>query len=489
MGDPITSRVPTEFEAQSRPTADWAKVNPAGQEIPRIAEALNATDEATERYAKALEDRYAQPNWFKIAGAFAKPQLGGFLASLGSASDVMGETIEQQRAIAPTIERMRAEIAAKKVGLTQRSEADRILKEKGATPESYKEIVRLAGADSEQAKAVKAQLDAQASIASTKSTETNTAITGQTAVAEKPYLILNDPMWKGTVAEPKPDQIANYEKKLDAAMPKDIDPAQWATMGVAEKQAAIGQYASKQVLSGLDEEQKSAYIARNADNLLNDLTYLRTLAVDPKLAPLFSMFKNGDAIGMLRAFLDKNPGNTQAAVEGLTAAAMEQLKNADEPTRAKADKLIKGLAKLEVNLRSSNVNPTNAFQELNSNQSPSLANSQAGFVGILDQMGLQAKHDIDRHDLRVESNIPARKMLTGPQARALENRLREEQIALAKSNPLDFKTMPSWYTPAASGAATKNAKATANARPAAPSGPSKQTQESIEAEMKRRGLL
>jgi len=478
-----------EFPESAKSPVDWAKTNPAGQEIPRIHQALNETDAANEQYVKALQERFAQPNWFKIAGAFAKPQLGGFLASLGSAADVMGENVEQQRAIEPTIYRMRSEIAAKKTGLTQRSEADRILKEKGATPESYREIVRLAGPDSEQAKAVKAELDAKASIATTSNVSTETEIKGQKAVAENPFLILKDPMFKGTVADPQPDQIKNYLTDLNLGKPKDMPDSQWNAMGITAKQNAVAEYANRLNEKGMDEEQKSAFVARSADNLLNDLTYLRTLAVEPKLAPLFSLFKNGDAIGMFRAYLDKNPGNTQAAIEGLTAAAMENLKNADDATRAKADRLIKGIARLEVNLRGSSVNPTNAFQELNSNQSPSLANSQAGFVGILDQMGLQAKHDLDRHDLRIESNIPARKLLTGTQARALENRLREEQIALAKSNPLDFKTMPSWYTPSASQNAVKNEKAVAPTKTTAPTKSATQSNASIEAEMKKRGLL
>jgi hypothetical protein len=424
---------------------------------PRATSAFVGANQGQEELAAALERRFAQPNLFKISAALAKPQLGGFAASWGSAMEELGKQEEASRAVAPTVARMRAEVAAGQLPLAQNLSQQEAFKKFQAnpTPEAGIEVLNWSK-DSPAAKAVLEYFPQLHTIAGTRSTNVNTAITGQRAVAENPYLVLNDPIFKGTVAEVKPDQLANYEKKLNDAAPKDIDPAVWASMGIAEKQAAIGQYSTKQVLSGLDEEKKSEFLARNADNLLNDLTYLRTLAVDPKLAPMFSMFKNGDAVGMLRAFLDKNPGNTQAAVEGLTAAAMEQLKNADEATRAKADKLIKGIARMEINLRSSSVNPTNAFQELNTNQSPSLQNSQAGFIGILDQMGLQAKHDIDRHDLRVESNIPARKMLTGPEARTLENRLREEQIALAKSNPMDFSVVPSWYKPAASAAAVKN---------------------------------
>jgi len=60
-----------------------------------------------------LEARYAQPNWFKIAAGFAKPQLGGFIASLGSAAEAAGENFEQQRQLAIPLANMRTELAVK----------------------------------------------------------------------------------------------------------------------------------------------------------------------------------------------------------------------------------------------------------------------------------------------------------------------------------------------------------------------------------------
>ena len=60
---------------------------------------------------KALEDRYKDPNWFKVAAGFAKPQLGGFIASLGSAADAMGENVENQRANQIPIYNARAQVA------------------------------------------------------------------------------------------------------------------------------------------------------------------------------------------------------------------------------------------------------------------------------------------------------------------------------------------------------------------------------------------
>jgi hypothetical protein len=74
---------------------------------------------STEDTLKALEDRYSNPNWFKVAAGFLKPQLGGFFASLGSAGEALGENVEQQRAMALPIAEVRAKLAQQKALLGQ----------------------------------------------------------------------------------------------------------------------------------------------------------------------------------------------------------------------------------------------------------------------------------------------------------------------------------------------------------------------------------
>jgi hypothetical protein len=59
----------------------------------------------------ALEDRYKDPNLYKVAAGFLKPQLGGFAASLGSASEAMGENFELNRAQKLPIAEYRVQIA------------------------------------------------------------------------------------------------------------------------------------------------------------------------------------------------------------------------------------------------------------------------------------------------------------------------------------------------------------------------------------------
>lgn len=94
---------------------DMSKINYTDV-TPDEAKGIQAS---TEKYLQDLESRYAQPNWWKVAAGFAKPQLGGFMASLGSAADALGENIEQQRAIAPSISLMRAQLAQQGIGMKQ----------------------------------------------------------------------------------------------------------------------------------------------------------------------------------------------------------------------------------------------------------------------------------------------------------------------------------------------------------------------------------
>lgn len=120
---------------QQVPMPDWSKINPAliGKD-PAITAAYEKYNQSIEKYADELEKRYEQPNWFKVAAGFAKPQLGGFLASAGSASQELGKWVEQQRSIAPTVAEMRSRIAAGQLGLLQGKTASDIALAAAASP-------------------------------------------------------------------------------------------------------------------------------------------------------------------------------------------------------------------------------------------------------------------------------------------------------------------------------------------------------------------
>ena len=86
---------------------DPTKINPTGAD----PEQLQSWQQAQKDAISALQHRYDQPNWFQIAAGFAKPQLGGFLASLGSASNAYGQQVEKQRDTQAQVAQMKSQLA------------------------------------------------------------------------------------------------------------------------------------------------------------------------------------------------------------------------------------------------------------------------------------------------------------------------------------------------------------------------------------------
>jgi hypothetical protein len=140
---------------------DPTKINPYGASDEQLQRYRDSLDEGV----KALQERYEKPNWFKVAAGFAKPQLGGFLASVGSAAEAMGENVEQERAQQLPIAQMKAQIAQADILAGQNKKvaamvADRRAKGLPISPEFVSEIVNTAP-DSATAKALQAELQTQ----------------------------------------------------------------------------------------------------------------------------------------------------------------------------------------------------------------------------------------------------------------------------------------------------------------------------------------
>jgi len=138
---------------------DPSKVNPAGAQQGDLDEYQRSLD----AQIKALEQRYANPNYFKVAAGFLKPQLGGFFASLGSASEALGENIEQQRAAQLPIAQMRSQLAQSKILTGQNKTVADMVAEyqatgKPLTPEFVAQVKRIAP-DAPSTKALMAQLE------------------------------------------------------------------------------------------------------------------------------------------------------------------------------------------------------------------------------------------------------------------------------------------------------------------------------------------
>jgi hypothetical protein len=421
---------------------DIKTLNPAGRDIPEISGAQEEAIRANEALMKALQERYAKPNWFKVAAGFAKPQLGGFLASLGSAAEAMGETVEAERAIAPTIARMRAEVAAGRAGLAQRTEQERAIREYDSQgKKDVNELRRILSLDPDSpiAKSIKERIPLEQE----RRAEAGFGVELQEALQKNPSLIITDPTYKG-IAIPE-DKQKEYIDQVNNGRPKGISPASWNAMTFPQRQEAIAKAGYDQLQQGMKEGQVSAMNAERSHDVLDELVSLRKLATDEKLKPVFALFSDGDLFSQLRAFLEQNPGRINDAVQGLVAATMNKLANVDPATRAKFDKLVKGIAEVEVRLRGTVNNPTDAASTLSSQRSPNLLNSQAGFVGIIDQLGLNAYRDIEMHHLRRQKGLTDADLMDTGELRKFRNQTRSLREQLASQNALE--TTPSWFFP------------------------------------------
>jgi hypothetical protein len=136
--------------------------NPALASDPSKIGVYGASTEQLSEYQKsladqiqALEQRYANPNWFKVASGFLKPQLGGFGASLGSASEALGESIEQNKAAAIPIAQMRAQLAQSNIMLNAKTKAAEMAKnweaENPGKPYPPELMAKIAGYDKDLA--------------------------------------------------------------------------------------------------------------------------------------------------------------------------------------------------------------------------------------------------------------------------------------------------------------------------------------------------
>ena len=444
------------------------EINPVGSDVPEIAEKQRAAFDAQKKFAQSLEDRYAQPNWFKVAAGFAKPQLGGFMASLGSAAEALGSNVESQRAIAPTIERMRAEVAAGELGLSQRVEQERALSALDAqgknSPDYVTKLRKIYSFDPNSP--VGKSIERRPEFETSRRAETKFGVDLQKEALANPAIVIEDPNY-GYINS-TPEKAAEYKAKVDATIPPGISPQEWAAMPFTQRENAVAKYAEAKAKEGMTEGNKFAFQAGQAHDVLDDVSSLRQLAMDKKMEPVFSLFRNGDLFSQIRAAAAENPGKASSAIEGLVAAQLAKLTNVDEETRTKTDKLIKGIASLEMRLRGSTINPTDAASILVSQSSPTLANSQTGFVGILDQIAFNSARDIGLaklHNKLVKQGVTAKDAAYTDAMEDYRNETRKVRTELAKSS-YDLSKTPSWYD-----TRSQNAPAPAAAEDAKPSAP------------------
>ena len=434
-----------------------SNINPA--ELP--AESLQKYKTLLEQSTQALEHRYDQPNWFKVAAGFAKPQLGGFTASLGSAAQALGENVELQREQQLPISKMKISIAQADMLLGQKQKQNEIYQDwrKSGKPmdaETYTRIMSL-GDKTEVANAASKYYEGAEKGLNIKTTATK-------AMGQDPMLELGD--YADFQLKQNPDQKLLQEKqndfsqKVNASKPPQVDQAQWDAMSRYDKMTAASQYAAAQRDAGMSVEEKMRQQANSAPERLSLLRTVRQLALGEGIPD--SKDANGNTINgqqQMGALLNKFGGNNPMEVFARALAdgkGPELLRDIDvyarqagmsEEAKNKFQVLVKTLAENQVNLRGSSLNPTDAYGQLQNMASPNIGNSQNALVTLVDLMGHAEKHNQEKYSYAKDAKKPYGQLETDVGYNGLRSKYAEEHARIATSNPL--MNVPTWYDPSA----------------------------------------
>jgi hypothetical protein len=371
--------------------------NPTGVGTnPDISAALEKYNESIEDYAKQLEQRYARPNLYKVAAGFLKPQLGGFAASLGSASEAMGEQEELQRAISPTVAQMRSQLALNQYGLSQSKAASDIAakaaKEGRITnPTEAADIAALTQGPGAVPAAGQASSTAQLN---QLAQAINSGISYSELVAKFPksFVDQNLPilmgMIPGGVKPPEGTPMGLLGADAPAApagataAPKvpGVPQSKISDMPLAQQLAA-----QAQDVEALQEDRNSiskdlSKQAAGAVPIFEASTNLYKAASNPDLEKAFGVFEKGDPIGAIGKALES--GSFPRVMENMRSQIIAARLGTDREKRAISDlQAMEGaLAELKVQMNNGVINPTD-FRSVDEGESiPGVRNTQDAFL-------------------------------------------------------------------------------------------------------------
>lgn len=430
-------------------------------------------DEALQKYQQVLEEqtgklerRYDSPNWFKVAAGFAKPQLGGFLASIGSAAEAMGENVDQQREQEVPLAQMRIKMEEAGMLMDSRKRQNKIYQDwlvKNTKPDgtitpmdatTYSRIKSL-GKDTDVAQAASAYYEG-----AEKGVAINVAATK--AMGEDPMLQLDD--FAKFQLNPNSDlkkleaKQAEFGKAVDAARPSQVEPAQWAAMSRYDKMEASANYAREQREKGMNVEELMRQQANTAPERLGLLRSIRDLALGSGIGEITT--KEGKKISgqeqmssLLNYFGSNNPMDviSRAMADGKGPALLTEIDkyarqlNMSEEAKNKFQVLTKLLAENQISLRNSALNPTNAFGELQQTASPNIGNSQKALVTLVDLMGHAEKNSQEKYNYAKDNKLPYGQLERDVGYNKLRSDYAQTHLEIATGNPT--MKVPSWYSP------------------------------------------
>jgi len=373
-----------------KPAVDYKTLNMAGVGTdPRTTNAFVNVNEGVEEQAKAIEQRFAQPNWLKVSAALAKPQLGGFGASFGSAMNELGAQEEAYRAVAPTVARMRAEVAAGKLpmsqGLTQQEAFKRF--QAKPTPEAGIEVLNW-GKDTPAAKAVLEYFPTLNTVASTQSTLQGTSAREQELMKSDPYYIpLNKDLQKDWNTLSLERNEAFKKGLIDSGL---LNQDQVNMLTPEQLQATYGSVTKQQAEKRLTDSNESGNVLSTSMNNLSQLSTARNLAQSPDMEKLLGIGSGQTAVSALFGFVAQpNDPNSYSRL----SAAAQKLAKEDPDLYSKFVVLQKALNTNVAQARETITTPSNQATSLLQSTYPNVLMPQKSIVNLLDLMAAQTMRD------------------------------------------------------------------------------------------------
>jgi hypothetical protein len=434
-------------------TQDFGKLNLAGVgDDEKITGSYQEALNARKALADSLEQRYANPNLFKISAAFLKPQLGGFGASLGSAADVLGEHTERQRAISPTIAQMRAEVAAQELPMQQQFAQQKGFKDYMAKYGQTKkhdavELARLQNLQPESSvgKSIAGLLAGEASIAGTKKTELGTTVEAQEKAATHPYIDVGkflEESQNGNIAKQKEALIKSISDK------GYHDPQGLELKGVSELMAIASNLQNQFVEKSLTNAKDAGEAIANGTVQLQNLSTARHLASSPKLERLLGIESGANATSALFNWISSNGDSDLSRLN----IAARQLAEKDPAAFAEFQILRKALATNLATAREGIQNPSVASQSLLAQTNPDPRMAREAIIKLLDLQANDVNQTLGRARVMSSTRDSSGKMLD-PNTLALSapyqaiTRYADDRKKSILSNSFMDKRVPDFYSP------------------------------------------
>jgi hypothetical protein len=466
-------------DAQTSGFPDISKANFYDQPPEEQEKLLSSLEDSQ----KALEQRYANPNWFNVAAGFFKPQLGGFSASLGSATQALGENLEKQRQNELTVAQQRVQVALMRNQMAQNARANaegkRLSTLGGVSPGQASNVSMLSGtspaAATQQQFANEGGLRGQvlANKASGMSEAEIIAKLGPDAKVLLDQAAQTRPVVPGA-AIPVPPTESNV-----SAVPPESGKTQseWDNMPLTAKNAfnaSLSESNKNIALGSMENYQKAAEAAQPKLNLYQGM---RELATSPGMSKVFGILNGNDALSLAGKAMDE--GRLSDRLSNIQGTLI-QANISDPELRSRVARLIKLINENKSMPGSSSSSVTDQATALRSTANPSLENPQTAFVALTDSLAhTEAKNrdlfGILKSKKQNGEGYNASNFINEPAYKNYTKKFMDDHTNILLNPPKD-KT-PSWYSQSSGQSATAGQPATENkTAPArsAPAGWSKQ---------------